>query len=226
VPVVLGAPVQRIDHGGRRLRVETSDGAITADAAIVTVPTNVLAQEGLRFTPALPDKIDAAAGLPLGLADKLFLSLSDADEFDKDARLFGRHDRSGTATYHLRPFGRPLIEVYFAGNLAAELEADGDGAFFDFAKTELVGLIGSDFAHRIKPVHIHRWKADPFARGSYSYALPGKAECRAVLAAPVDNRLFFAGEACSRHSYSTAHGGYLTGIAAAELAIAARRRDL
>ena len=65
----------------------------------------------------------AAANLPLGLADKLFLSLSDADEFDKDARLFGRSDRSGTATYHLRPFGRPLIEVYFGGRLAAELEA-------------------------------------------------------------------------------------------------------
>src|SRR5215470_12277521 len=110
VPVALGAPARRIDHGGRRLRVETSDGTIMSDAVIVTVPTDVLAQEGLRFTPALPDKIDAAAGLPLGLADKLFLSLSDAGDFDKDARLFGRPDRRGTATYHLRPFGRPLIE--------------------------------------------------------------------------------------------------------------------
>ena len=66
-------------------------------------------------------------------------------------------------------------------------------------------------------------RADPFARGSYSYALPGKAECRAVLAAPVDDRLFFAGEACSRNDYSTAHGGYLTGVAAAEQVIAVRR---
>ena len=223
VPLVLGAPVQRIDHSGRRLRVETSDGTITADAAIITIPTNVLAEGGLRFTPALPDKIDAAAGLPLGLADKLFLSLSDADEFEKDGRLFGRSDRSGTATYHMRPFGRPLIEVYFGGRLAAGLEADGDDAFFDFARAELIGLLGSDFARRVKPLHIHRWKADPFARGSYSYALPGKAEGRAVLAAPVDDRLFFAGEACSRNNYSTAHGGYLTGIAAAGQAIAVRR---
>jgi len=223
VPVALGVPVQQIDHGGRRLRLDTSGGTITADAAIVTVPTDVLAEEGLRFTPALSDKIDAAAGLPLGVADKLFLSLSDADEFDKDSRLFGRPDRRGTATYHLRPFGRPLIEVYFGGRLAAELEADGDDAFFDFARTELVALLGSAFARRIAPIHIHRWKADPFARGSYSYALPGKAECRAVLAAPADDRLFFAGEACSRHSYSTAHGAYLTGIAAAQQAIAARR---
>jgi len=39
----------------------------------------------------------------------------------------------------------------------------------------------------------------------------------------VDERLFFAGEACSPSEYSTAHGAYLTGVAAADLAIAARR---
>jgi monoamine oxidase len=39
----------------------------------------------------------------------------------------------------------------------------------------------------------------------------------------VDDRLFFAGEACSTHDYSTAHGAYLTGVAAADQAIAARR---
>src|SRR5260221_6070129 len=45
-----------------------------------------------------------------------------------------------------------------------------------------------------------------------------------MLAAPVDDGLFFAGEACSRSDYSTAHGAYLTGVDAADLAIAARRR--
>jgi monoamine oxidase len=37
-----------------------------------------------------------------------------------------------------------------------------------------------------------------------------------VLAAPVDDRLFFAGEACSTNDYSTAHGAYRTGVKAAE----------
>jgi monoamine oxidase len=138
-------------------------------------------------------------------------------------RLFGRTDRSGTATYHLRPFGRPQIEVYFAATLAAELEAAGEAAFLDFAVAELVGLLGSDFARRIRPLHLHRWGIDPLSRGSYSYALPGKADCRAMLAAPVDDRLFFAGEACSTNDYSTAHGAYLTGVVAADQAIAARR---
>ncbi len=223
LPVVLGCPVRRIDRGGRRLGVETADGAITADAVIITLPSALIAEEKLRFTPTLPEKTRAAAGLPLGLADKLFLSLSGADEFDKDSRLFGRTDRSRTGAYHFRPFGRPQIEAYFGGSLAADLEAGGEHAFFDFALAELVALLGSGFARRMKPLRLHPWGIDPFSRGSYSYALPGKADCREALAAPVDERLFFAGEACSRHEYSTAHGAYLTGVAAAEQAIAARR---
>jgi len=64
--------------------------------------------------------------------------------------------------------------------------------------SELTGLFGASFARRVKPLHMHCWGTDPFARGSYSFALPGKADCRAILAAPVDDRLFFAGEACSK----------------------------
>lgn len=222
VPVLLACPVRRIDHSERRLRVETANGAITADAAVVTLPSALIAEEALAFTPALPKKIQAAAGLPLGHADKLFLSLSDADEFDKDSRLFGRTDRSRTGVYHFRPFGRPQIEAYFGGSLATELEAGGERAFFDFALAELTALLGSDFARRINPLRLHPWGVDPFSRGSYSYALPGRADCRGALAAPVDDRLFFAGEACSRGDYSTAHGAYLTGVAAAEQALAAR----
>ena len=221
VPVVLDCPVRRIDHSGRRLKLETANGAITADAAIITLPSSLLAEEKLLFTPALPKKIEAAAGVPLGLNDKLFLSLSEADEFDKESRLFGRNDRSGTATYHFRPFGRPYIEAYFGGPLAAQLEAEGERAFFDFAVTELAGVLGGDFARRVKLLRLHRWGTDPFARGGYSHALPGKADCRGVLAAPVDDRLFFAGEACSLNNFSTAHGAYLTGVAAADQAIAA-----
>jgi monoamine oxidase len=223
VPAVLDCPVRRIDHSGRRLRIETSKGTITADQVIVTLPTTVLAETEDLFAPALPAKTQAAANLPLGLDDKLFLSLANPEEFEIDSRLFGRTDRA-TAAYHLRPFGRPMIEAYFGGRNAWELEAGGEGAFVDFALSELTGLLGNDFAKRVKPLTIHRWGADPFARGSYSYALPGKVASRAVLAAPVDDRLFFAGEACSTHDFSTAHGGFITGVSAAEQVIAVRQR--
>ena len=222
LPVALDCPVRRIDHSGKRINVETAKGTINADTAIVTLPTAALLEPAL-FAPMLPQKAEAAAGLPLGLADKLFLSLDGAEEFDANGRLYGRTDRTAIGSYHVRPFGQPVIECYFGGDLAWRLEADGERAFFDFAASELIGLLGSAFARRIKPIGLHRWGADPFSRGSYSYASPGKADCRAALAEPVDSRLFFAGEACSLADFSTVHGAFATGTDTADAIIAKRR---
>ncbi len=222
--VAFDCAVTRIDHGGRRIRVETTRGVVEADAAIVTLPSALIAADENLFAPTLADKTRAAAGLPLGCDDKLFLSLADAEAFEPDSRAFGDPRRTATAAYQFRPFGRPMIECYFGGDLAAGLERSGKAAFFDFARRELVGLYGGDFARRIAPLALHGWSGDPFARGAYSYALPGRADDRAALAAPVDGRLFFAGEACSRDDFSTAHGAYLTGVSAADQAIKAIRR--
>jgi len=222
LPAILDRTMRRIDHGGKRVTIETAKGTIVVDYVIVTLPTSALTHPEL-FAPVLPQKTEAAAGLPLGLADKLFLSLDGADEFDANGRLYGRTDRTAMGSYHVRPFGKPVIECYFGGDLAWRLEADGERAFFDFASSELSGLLGSAFARRIKPIGLHRWGTDPFARGSYSYASPGKADCRAALVEPVDGRLFFAGEACSLADFSTVHGAFATGVIAADAIIAKRR---
>lgn len=224
LPQRLGCPVLAIDHGGKRLRLETAQGALSAEQAVVTVPASLLAREQPRFDPALPQKAEAAQGLPLGVDDKLFIALDGAEEFDRDVRVFGHTDRAATAGYHFRPFGRPQIEAYFGGALAVELEAEGEEAFFDFAASELAHLFGSAFSRRLKPIRVHRWGLDPFSLGSYSHARPGSADCRPVLAEPVDGRLFFAGEACSVHDFSTAHGAWRTGVSAADQIIAARRK--
>jgi monoamine oxidase len=224
LPAVLGCPVSRINHHEKRFKVETSQGVVAADQVIVTLPTTLLAENPGLFSPGLPQKTEAAQGLPLGLADKLFLTLTDPEEFEKDSRMFGATDRTATATYHFRPFGRPQIEAYFGGRLARELEAGGERAFFDFALSQLTSLLGSAFRDRVNLIRIHGWSSDPYSRGSYSYARPGMADCRTKLAVPVDDRLFFAGEACSQHDFSTAHGGWITGVAAAEQALSARTR--
>jgi monoamine oxidase len=218
--IVRDTPATRIDHSGTMLRVETGRGDIRARIVIVTVPTGVIADEALGFFPALPDKVAAAQALPLGLADKLFLRVEDAGDLPVERRLFGAID-APTASYHLRPLGSPLIEAYFGGALARELEAGGEDAFFAFAADQLAAQLGADIRKRLSLVVASAWARDPFARGSYSYARVGHCDQRAVLAAPVDGRLLFAGEACSRHDFSTAHGGYRTGIAAAEQAVAA-----
>jgi monoamine oxidase len=113
--VALDCPADVIDHGGRLIRIETPRGELRARAIIVTVPTTVLAAGMPRFTPALPAKIAAAQGLPLGLADKLYLRLDGAQAFPADSHLYGAVDRVRTGSYHLRPLGRPLIEGYFGG---------------------------------------------------------------------------------------------------------------
>ena len=61
-----------------RVRIETSRGTLTASKVIVTVPTNLIANEDIRFSPALPAKVEAARDLPLGVDDKVMLRLDDA----------------------------------------------------------------------------------------------------------------------------------------------------
>ena len=224
--VTLDCPAEVIEHAGKTVRVETPRGDLRCRAVIVTVPTNVLATGLPRFRPELADKRAAAAVLPLGVADKLFLRLDGAEEFPVDSHLTGAFDRVATGSYYLRPMGRPLIEGYFGGRFAAELEAEGEGAFANFAIDQLAGLLGGAIRKRLHPVAASAWASDPHARGSYSHAMPGHADARRILAAPVDDRLFFGGEACSVHDFSTAHGAYRTGVAAADAAIAAlvRRR--
>jgi monoamine oxidase len=214
-PLALNTAVTLIDHSGKRLRLETSRGTLNADKAIVTVPTSLIAGEAIRFHPELPAKLDAARGLPLGLADKVTLALDRPDALPKDGNLRGATMRTAMGAYHLRPFGQPCIEGFFGGRFARELEEAGDGALAAQSIDEIASLLGNDFRRRLKPLAESRWAHDPFARGSYSHALPGHSGKRAVLAAPVDGRLFFAGEATSPNFFSTAHGARDSGERAA-----------
>lgn len=217
----LSCPVGMIRHDGPRVELETALGTITARAVIVCVPTTILAQGALRFLPALSDKLDAAANLPLGLADKVFLKLDEPEMFQPETQLYSDPRSTATGAYHLRPLHKPMIEVFLGGAHARSLEGQGPGAAAAFAVDGLVKAYGEDVRSKLHVIAETHWAADRFAGGSYSHALPGHAGARAVLAAPVDQRLFFAGEACSPNFFSTAHGAWLTGQAAARAAIQA-----
>jgi len=214
-PLALNTQVTLIDHSGSRVRIETSKGTLSAAKVIVTVPTDLIADEAIRFHPKLPAKVDAARGLPLGLADKVTLALDRPEDLPNEGNLRAATMRTEMGTYHLRPFGQPCIEGFFGGRFARELEDAGDGAIAAQAIDDIAGLLGADYRRRLRPLAESRWAHDPFARGSYSHALPGHAGKRAVLAAPVDGRLFFAGEATSPNFFSTAHGARDSGERAA-----------
>ncbi|MBV9841424.1 MAG: FAD-dependent oxidoreductase [Sphingomonadaceae bacterium] len=221
LPARLGCAVTAIDGEGMMLTLTTACGPLGAQAAIITVPTSVLAAGAIRFGRGLDDHLDAAARLPLGLADKLFLAGPTVAVLEADSHLIGSPWRTNTGSYYLRPFGHPVIECFLAGDCARVLEAAGEGAAAAFAIDELAALLGSDFARGLRPVAASAWGRDPLARGSYSHALPGHADARATLAAPaLDGRLRFAGEACSPTDFSTAHGAWASGIAAAQAVLA------
>ncbi|MGR6328209.1 flavin monoamine oxidase family protein [Sphingomonas sp. XXL09] len=211
VPVRLNTPVTRINHRNRIIRLDTPAGPIEADRVILALPTTAYAD--IVFDPPLPDKQQAAADLPLGLADKVFIAV-DGPEWPAHGHLTGNPHRACTASHRLSPFGRPIVESFFGGSCAGAMRTPQDATAF--ALDELVTLLGSDWRHRLRPLAATHWRTEPFIRGSYSHAKVGRADARARLAAPVDDRLFFAGEACSPHDFSTAHGAYATGIAAAD----------
>jgi len=219
VPVMLETVVHGVDFSGVTVNLNTTRGAIEAKSVIIAVPTSRIG--AVTFTPALPEKLAAAEALPLGHAEKLYFALKDPEEFPADGHLYARRDRAEMGTYHLRPMGRPVIEAFFGGDLSKGLAEAGIEAMAAYAKGELAEVLGSAFPARLTTLAASSWSTDAYALGGYSYAKPGFADQRAVLAAPVDNRIFFAGEACSRNRYSTAHGAYETGYAAAEQALAA-----
>jgi len=217
VATVLGVEVNRIDHSGAdHVVISTSKGELTATAVVVCVSTNVLAAERIAFWPQLPEKVEAASRLPLGLANKLFIQTSEPGMFPEDTHVMGSRQDRRTGAYQLRPFGAPVIEAYFAGDLAFDLERQGVEAAFDFSVEQLKRVFGGDVGTKLSPLAASSWASEPFVGGSYSYAVPGASDLRGVLAAPCNERLFFAGEACSRARYSTAHGAYESGVAAAE----------
>jgi monoamine oxidase len=223
--VRLDCPATLIDHTGARVRVVTPQGEMSARAVIVAVPSGLIANETLRFAPALPEKLAAAHALPLGVADKVFLRVDDPDDLPVETRLFGATDTVETGNYTLRPFGRPVIDGYFGGTFARALEAEGQGAFARFAIEQICAALGSDMRKRLHPIVESAWAHDPWSLGAYSYGSEGAQAARSALRRSVDGKLFFAGEHCSDVDFSTAHGAYRSGVTAARDVLAALRHS-
>jgi monoamine oxidase len=221
VALRLATPVEAINLEAAGVSIATRAGRINARAAILTVSTAVIVGVTIRLPPELDEWRHAAAGLPLGRNEKLFLEIVGTSPFEPETHVIGDSRNPRTGSYYIRPFGRPVIEGFFGGEGADVLAEHGPAAGFAYAIEELAALFGFDVRRRLRPLAVSNWSRMDHIGGGYSYALPGKAEARVTLARPFDGRLFFAGEATHRHDFSTAHGAYQSGVRAADEVMAA-----
>jgi monoamine oxidase len=217
----LSTPVASIELDSRAVVLATPVGAVRARAAILTVSTTVLASGAIMLPRGLDPWRDAAARLPLGRNEKLFLEITGDSPFVPETRVFGNPRDRRTGVYYIRPFGWPVIECFFGDQGARMVEDMGPAAGFAHAIDQLVALFGRAVSRNLRPLVASNWSRMTYVGGAYSHALPGHATARGDLAHPFEQRLFFAGEATHVHDYSTAHGAYDTGLRAAEEAIAA-----
>lgn len=203
--------------------VETKAGTIRARTLILTVSTAVLSGDRIRMPAELEPWQAAAAALPLGRNEKLFLEVADDSPFEDETYVLGNPLISATGGYYLRPLGASLIECFLGGDGARVLD-DGPEAGFALACDELAHLFGSGVRRLLRPLAASHWHGETWIGGAYSSALPGQAGARARLARPFDDRVFFAGEATSTTDFTTAHGAHDSGVRAAEEATKALAR--
>ncbi len=217
--VSLATPVQTIDWRGQGVTLRTVAGSVDARAVIVTAPTSVLAQDGIRFEPALPAPMQQALhDVPLGIANKVFFRMQPgALPYEGTTHFIGTDQRSHTCSYQVRPAGQEALLAYFGGRFAQDLEKRGE--LEQFALEELAGIFGGEFVRKITASLTVGWSEDPCSRGSYSAARPGRAHMREVLSQPIGERIFFAGEACSVEHFGTIHGAWESGVRAAGKAL-------
>jgi monoamine oxidase len=224
--VELDTPVSRIDWGGKGgITVDTPQGPLVARAIIIAVSTGVLAAEQIRFDPSLPDwKLQSIADLPMGSCNKVALGFT-RDAFGvSDMMLMPDLGPGQSVEFVVREGGRNIVTTMFNGPAAKELAAQGAKASADYALSILAGIFGNDVRGSVTERLVFAdWDHDPYVRGCYAAALPGRYSARAELARPVEDRLFFAGEATHDIYMGDIHGAHLSGEAAAEAALAVVR---
>jgi monoamine oxidase len=219
----LATPAERIDLTADGVAVTTRAGTVRAGAAILTVSTTVLAGHAIRLPSGVDPWREAAAALPLGRNEKVFLEIRRDAAFEPDSHAYGNLHDPKAAAYSIRPNGWPVIEAFLGGDGARILEEEGSAAGFAFVSAELTALFGSDVASAIRPLAATTWSRMTSIGGAYSCALPGRSQARARLAQPFEDRLFFAGEATHPFDFTTAHGAHDSGQRAANEVMAALR---
>lgn len=206
-----------------------------ASAVLVTLPLGVLQavpkDGGIQFVPELPaSKRSAIQQLAVGNVIKINLSFrerfwEDVKLWDengetvnfKDAAFFHYPDAPIPTWWTQLPIRAPLLVGWAGGPRADHLRSQD--ALLDQAMRSLSLILNTSAAevrNQLEASYVHDWHDDAFSRGAYSYVPVHGLEAQEVLSRPLDNTLFFAGEAICIGHVGTVHGAIQSGQRAAQ----------
>jgi len=191
-----------------------------ADLLIVALPLEMLKRRNVVFTPALSlEKKKALNGLEMGTMNKVFLKFETCF-WNQDA-YFLEYLKSDYS--HVIEFFNPtavgaenILVAVLSGYHAKLIESISETEIINMIMIDLRGMYGNSIPF---PIAIHRtaWHTNPLSLGSYPHLKPGnKITVCDTIAAPIENRIFFAGDSTSKQYMATAHGAFISGKDAAE----------
>jgi monoamine oxidase len=226
IPVRLEWPVQRIGWTARSVVAVGIGGVVAARRAIITVPTGVLGSGGVVFDPPLPDRwIRAIQALPMGQYERAGHAIATPLPASAAGQALVMVGPTDAAWVEVEAGAQPLVVSAEGGAAARRLLSEGPAARRAFHDAAARALVGERAGEMVEEFVMSTWGADPHARGAYSAALPGRADQRAVLASPVEGRLWFAGEATSTAWAQQVTGAWESGREAARSVLAAIAAD-
>ncbi len=235
----------RWQHGHVTVRLETPTGAslgeISASAALITLPLAVLKRSfddpespgALRLLPEPPGKREVLAYLEMGHAMKVVMffkeifwdALPSARRSNRPLISLPRlsflfaNDPVMATWWTPHPIIAPMLTGWAAGPRAARMAAMTSEEIADEAVAALSRALGigrADLNALLTDTFVHNWSADPFSSGGYSYVCAGGLTAPGALAEPVEETLFFAGEATNTEGETgTVHAALQTGYQAA-----------
>jgi monoamine oxidase len=239
VRIHLATAVRKITwrRGAVDVDAKTSWGeahALRARAAIVTLPVGVLRHSAdetkVEFEPPIPAaKRRALANIEMGRVVRVVLWFRTPfwEQINhgryRDADFFRCPEHPYSAYWTQSPVVDEQVVAWAGGPKATALGSASQQELIEKALDGFGALLGeSALAHQaFEGGVMHDWDHDPFSRGAYSYVIVGGGNARATLAQPVDDTLFFAGEATSTDGNGgTVNGALETGERAAREAAA------
>ncbi len=218
--VQLNTVVTSVNWSSDGVEIMTADGTeYEADQVVITLPLGVLRANKVAFSPPLPDaKQNAINTLGIGHVDKLILKF---DEAFWDDDMAGWDTPLDSQIWWRNGLGRddeqPILTALIGGEAAIRFEGMTEAEVIQAGLSDLEQMFElENLADNLVEGHFISWGTDPYALMGYSYIPVNGVGLNAILAEPVDDVLFFAGEATHANNFATVHGAIESGIRVAE----------